>query len=75
MRIQVLPVATLLMTAYGQAISQIADGLSFDGADTLSLLWGLNSEPSSSYDFYLCAGDESTDSYVCSSHLGHQYMS
>lgn len=63
MRIQLLPVITLGLVAYGQAISQNA-GLSFDGADAVSLLWGLNSEPTSSYDFYLCAGDETTDSYV-----------
>jgi hypothetical protein len=75
MRIQVLPVAALLLTAYGQAISQVANGLSFDGADTVSLLWGLSSETSSTYDFYLCAGDESTDSYVCPSLLGHQSLS
>lgn len=63
MRIQLLPVITLGLVAYGQAISQNA-GLRFDGADAVSLLWGLDSEPTSSYDFYLCAGDETTDSYV-----------
>lgn len=63
MRIQLLPVITFGLIAYGQAISQNA-GLVFDGADAVSLLWGLNSEPTSSYDFYLCAGDETTDSYV-----------
>lgn len=63
MRIQLLPVITLGLVAYCQAISQNA-GLRFDGADAVSLLWGLDSEPTSSYDFYLCAGDETTDSYV-----------
>jgi hypothetical protein len=66
MRLQVLPIAALLATAYGQLNSQVT-GLTFDGADTVSLLWGLSSETTSSYDFYLCAGDETTDSYVCSS--------
>lgn len=66
MRIQLLPVASLLWTAYGHIVSP-ATGLSFDGAGAVSLFWGLDNDATSSYDFYLCAGDETTDKYVCSS--------
>lgn len=59
MRFQFLQV--LLFTA---AYAQIYD-LSFDGAAVISLLWSLDSNPASTYNFYLCAGDETTDSYVC----------
>ncbi|KAJ5333477.1 uncharacterized protein N7506_007260 [Penicillium brevicompactum] len=62
MRIQLLPVASLLWTAYGQIVSP-ATGLSFDGAGAVSLFWGLDNDATSSYDFYLCAGDETTDKY------------
>ncbi|KAJ5990860.1 hypothetical protein N7499_011408 [Penicillium canescens] len=60
MRVQ-LPAVVLSFAAF--AYAQITDGLSFDGGDVVSLLWGLDSETPSSYDFYLCAGDETTDSY------------
>ncbi|KAJ5503079.1 hypothetical protein N7463_005953 [Penicillium fimorum] len=64
MRVQLLQVALLFTAAYGQISSRITtDGMSFDGAAGVSLLWGLDSEPSSTYDFYLCAGDETTGSY------------
>ncbi|KAJ5788113.1 hypothetical protein N7457_003103 [Penicillium paradoxum] len=56
MRVQLLPL--LLAAAYAQISS-----LSFDGAAVISLLWSLDSEPNSAYNFYLCAGDETTDSY------------
>ncbi|CAI7665082.1 unnamed protein product [Penicillium glandicola] len=74
MRVQLLQVALLFTAAYGQISSQITTyDLSFDGAATVSLLWGLDNEPTSTYDFYLCAGDETTGSYdtlsqVISSH-------
>jgi trehalose-6-phosphatase len=64
MRVQ-LPAVVLSFAAF--AYAQITDGLSFDGGDVVSLLWGLDSETPSTYDFYLCAGDETTDSYVCCS--------
>ncbi|KAJ5824439.1 hypothetical protein N7447_006779 [Penicillium robsamsonii] len=64
MRVQLLQVALLFTAAYGQIGSQITtDDMSFDGAAAVSLLWGLDSEPASTYDFYLCAGDETTGSY------------
>ncbi|CAG8233802.1 unnamed protein product [Penicillium olsonii] len=62
MRTQLLSVAALAWTAYGQGVSS-ATSLSFDGADAVSLLWGMDGAPTSRYDFYLCAGDETTDEY------------
>jgi hypothetical protein len=65
MRIQLLQVALLFTAVYGQFNSQITThGLSFDAAAAVSLLWSLESEPASTYNFYLCAGDEATGSYV-----------
>lgn len=70
MRIRLLQVALFFTAVYGQISSQItAQNLSFDGAATVSLLWGLDGEPTSTYDFYLCAGDETTGSYVGASLL------
>ncbi|KAJ5170675.1 uncharacterized protein N7500_003458 [Penicillium coprophilum] len=64
MRVQLLQVAMLFAAAYGQISPQVTTyALSFDGAAVVSLLWGLDSEPASTYDFYLCAGDETTGSY------------
>ena len=70
MRVQLLQVALLFTAAYGQISSQISSqittyDLSFDGAAPVSLLWGLDSESTSTYNFYLCAGDETTGAYVC----------
>ena len=66
MRVQLLQVALLFTAVYGQISSQITTyDLSFDGAAPVSLLWGLEAEPTSTYNFYLCAGDETTGSYVC----------
>ncbi|KAJ5696338.1 hypothetical protein N7536_006750 [Penicillium majusculum] len=64
MRVQLLQVALLFTAAYGQISSQITTyDLSFDGAAPMSLLWGLDSESTSTYNFYLCAGDETTGAY------------
>ncbi|KAJ5365041.1 hypothetical protein N7517_007927 [Penicillium concentricum] len=64
MRVQLLQVSLLFTAAYGQIGSQITtDDMSFDGAAAVSLLWGMDSDPASTYDFYLCAGDETTGSY------------
>ncbi|KAI2715387.1 hypothetical protein CBS147332_5041 [Penicillium roqueforti] len=64
MRVQLLQVALLFTAVYGQISSQITTyDLSFDGAAVVSLLWGLDGEPTSTYNFYLCAGDETTGSY------------
>ena len=66
MRVQLLQVALLFTAAYGQISSKITTyDLSFDGAAAVSLLWGLDGESTSTYDFYLCAGDERTGAYVC----------
>jgi hypothetical protein len=65
MRVQLLQAALLFTAVYGQISSQITTcDLSFDGAAPVSLLWGLEAEPTSTYNFYLCAGDETTGSYV-----------
>ncbi|KAJ5498436.1 hypothetical protein PEX1_098810 [Penicillium expansum] len=64
MRVQLLQVALLFTAAYGQISSKITTyDLSFDGAAAVSLLWGLDGESTSTYDFYLCAGDETTGAY------------
>lgn len=67
MRVQLLQVALLFTAAYGQINSQITTyDLSFDAAAPVSLLWGgLEDESTSTYNFYLCAGDETTGAYVC----------
>lgn len=66
MRLQLLQVALLFTAAYGQISSQFTTyDLSFDAAAPVSLLCGLECEPTSTYNFYLCAGDETTGSYVC----------
>ncbi|CAG8091194.1 unnamed protein product [Penicillium salamii] len=62
MRTQWLSVASFVWTAYGQAVSPVSS-LTFDGAGAVSLFWGMDSAPTSRYDFYLCAGDETTDKY------------
>lgn len=54
------PLFALLATVSGQSSS----GLSFDSRGEVSLIWAFDSETSGQYDFYLCAGDESTESYV-----------
>ncbi|OQE04353.1 hypothetical protein PENVUL_c034G08960 [Penicillium vulpinum] len=64
MRVQLLQAALLFTAVHGQISSQITThDLSFDGAAAVSLIWGLNREAASTYNFYLCAGDETTDSY------------
>ncbi|KZN92767.1 hypothetical protein EN45_029280 [Penicillium chrysogenum] len=64
MRVQLLQAALLFTAVYGQISSRITTcDLSFDGAAPVSLLWGLEAEPTSTYNFYLCAGDETTGSY------------
>lgn len=47
----------------GLASAQTLSGLSFDGQDVVKLMWAFDGQSSGSYDFYLCAGDE-TGSYV-----------
>ncbi|KAJ5143115.1 uncharacterized protein N7515_001902 [Penicillium bovifimosum] len=64
MRVQLLQIALLFTVVYGQFNPQtITHGLSFDAAAAVSLLWNMETEPGSTYNFYLCAGDEVTGSY------------
>lgn len=53
-----------LFTLLGLAPAQTLSGLTFDGQDVVSLKWAFDGQTSGRYDFYLCAGDESTGSYV-----------
>lgn len=56
-----LPALYSLFTAVS---AQTLSGLTFDGRDEVSLLWAFDGQTTGSYDFYLCAGDESTGAYV-----------
>ncbi|KAJ5084283.1 hypothetical protein NUU61_008862 [Penicillium alfredii] len=58
---QIFLVLVVLLTAvYAQITSS---GLTFDGGDVVTLAWALEGDGSTKYDFYLCAGDETTNSY------------
>jgi hypothetical protein len=52
----------LFLISHAQIIS--ANGLTFDSGDVVSLGWSYESKGPAMYDLYLCAGDETTDSYV-----------
>ncbi|KAJ5102899.1 hypothetical protein N7532_003428 [Penicillium argentinense] len=43
--------------------AQTLSGLTFDGQDAVNLVWASDGQTAGRYDFYLCAGDESTGSY------------
>ncbi|KAJ5815276.1 hypothetical protein N7474_007053 [Penicillium riverlandense] len=51
------------LISHAQIIS--ANGLTFDSDDVVSLAWSYESKGTARYDLYLCAGDETTDSYDC----------
>lgn len=53
-----------LSALYATVSAQTISGLTFDGRDVVSLIWGVAGALTAPYDFYLCAGDESTGSYV-----------
>jgi hypothetical protein len=53
-----------LFAFLGLAPAQTLSGLSFDGEDVVSLMWAFDGQTAGRYDFFLCAGDESTGSYV-----------
>ncbi|KAJ5668831.1 hypothetical protein N7462_009901 [Penicillium macrosclerotiorum] len=57
---RVLSALVALKTTSAQTLS----GLSFDGRDPVSLVWAFDGHTSGRYDFYLCAGDESTGAYA-----------
>jgi hypothetical protein len=44
-------------------------GLTFDGGDVVSLFWAYQSDGPAKYNLYLCAGDETTNSYVSGNHI------
>lgn len=52
-----------LLTLLGLSPAQTLSGLTFDGDDVVSLEWTFDGQSTGRYDFYLCAGDESTGSY------------
>lgn len=58
---RLLPALYSLFTAVS---AQTLSGLTFDGRDEVSLIWAFDGQTTGSYDFYLCAGDESTGAYV-----------
>jgi len=53
-----------LLSLLGTVSAQTVSGLTFDGRNSVSLVWAFDGETPGRYDFYLCAGDESTGSYV-----------
>lgn len=61
---QWLPVVLALLFAALVRAQLTTSGLTFNGADVVNLLWGYKSEGPASYDVYLCAGDETTGTYV-----------
>ncbi|KAJ5178919.1 hypothetical protein N7492_002129 [Penicillium capsulatum] len=52
-----------LSALFAAVSAQTISGLSFDSRDVVSLVWGVDGALTAPYDFYLCAGDESTGSY------------
>lgn len=58
---RLLPALFSFLTA---ASAQTLSGLDFDGRDEVSLIWAFDGQTTGRYDFYLCAGDESTGAYV-----------
>lgn len=56
-----------LFAFLGLAPAQTLSGLSFDGEDVVSLMWAFDGQSTGRYDFFLCAGDESTGTYVSTS--------
>lgn len=54
----------LFLAAVSHAQIITATGLTFDAGDVVSLLWAYESNGPAMYDLHLCAGDETTDSYV-----------
>lgn len=53
-----------LFSLFTAASAQTLSGLAFDGRDEVSLIWAFDGQTTGRYDFYLCAGDESTGAYV-----------
>ncbi|KAJ5151000.1 uncharacterized protein N7482_010252 [Penicillium canariense] len=52
----------VLYSLFAAASAQFISGLTFDSRDEVSLVWAFDGQ-TRSYDFYLCAGDESTGLY------------
>lgn len=59
-----LRVWSVLSAFLASTTAQTISGLTFDGRDVVSLIWGMGDTVAASYDFWLCAGDESTGIYV-----------
>jgi hypothetical protein len=53
-----------LLSFFAAASAQTLSGLTFDSGDEVSLIWAFDGQTTGRYDFYLCAGDESTGVYV-----------
>lgn len=53
-----------LFSFFTAASAQTLSGLTFDAHEEVSLIWALDGQTTGRYDFYLCAGDESTGAYV-----------
>lgn len=53
-----------LFALLGLTPAQTVSGLTFNGDDIVNLEWTFDGQSTGRYDFYLCAGDESTGSYV-----------
>lgn len=53
-----------LLSFFTVGSSQTLSGLTFDSHSEVSLTWAFDGQTTGRYDFYLCAGDESTGVYV-----------
>lgn len=60
-----------LLALLGLSPAQTLSGLTFDGDDVVGLEWTFDGQSTGRYDFYLCAGDESTGSYVRNPSFSH----
>ncbi|KAJ5232756.1 hypothetical protein N7468_005712 [Penicillium chermesinum] len=54
---------SILSAFLASTAAQTISGLTFDSRDVVSLIWGMGDTSAATYDFWLCAGDESTGIY------------
>ncbi|KAJ6015034.1 hypothetical protein N7540_009625 [Penicillium herquei] len=52
-----------ISTLFAVTVAQTISGLTFDSRDVVSLVWAFEGSASTSYTFWLCAGDETTGEY------------
>lgn len=59
-----VPFLPALLSLLSSVSGQTSSGLTFDAGDEVNFLWAFDGMTTGRYDFYLCAGDESTGQYV-----------